>query len=41
MLGTANLTVVTSCIYINGATSSFNHQADNGQLFGVEATLGG
>jgi hypothetical protein len=41
MSGTANLAVVTSCIYINGANSTFNFHPDHHQLFGVSATLGG
>ncbi len=41
MSGTANLAVVTSCIYINGANSTFNFNPTNGQLFGVTETLGG
>jgi hypothetical protein len=39
--GTTNMVVVTSCIYINGANSTFNFDPNNGQLFGVTATLGG
>jgi hypothetical protein len=41
MSGTANLAIVTSCIYINGANSTFNFHTNGGQLFGVAATLGG
>ena len=41
MSGTANLAVITSCIYINGANSTFNHDGSGGGLFGVSATLGG
>lgn len=39
MSGTSNLAVITSCIYINGANSTFTH--DPGGLFGASASLGG
>jgi hypothetical protein len=40
--GTSNLAVITSCIYINGANSTFNHDTSiYGNLFGVSASLGG
>ncbi|HJQ73395.1 MAG TPA: hypothetical protein VJ814_00815, partial [Gaiellaceae bacterium] len=41
MSGTATLAIITSCIYINGATSTFNFDANPGQLAGVTAGLGG
>lgn len=42
MSGTANLAVITSCIYINGANSTFNFDPSNYQLAGpASATLGG
>lgn len=41
MSGTSNLAIITSCIYINGATATFTHNTGSGQLFGVSATLGG
>lgn len=37
--GTANLAVLTDCIYIDGATSTFNFQSSG--LFGIGATLSG
>jgi hypothetical protein len=39
--GTANLAVLTSCMLINGATSTFNYDASNNQLFGVGESLVG
>ena len=41
MSGIGNLAVITSCIYINGANSTFNFDPTGGQLFGAGATLGG
>jgi hypothetical protein len=42
MSGTSNLAIITSCIYINGANSTFTHDTSgNGSFFGVSATLGG
>lgn len=41
MSGTSNLAVITSCFYLDGATSTFTHSTSVGPLFGVGATLGG
>ena len=39
--GTANLAILTSCIYINGANSTFTFNSGGGKLFGLSATLSG
>ena len=40
--GTATLAVITDCILIDGATSTFNFDPNGGQLFGAAtATLSG
>jgi len=41
MSGTANLAVISSCIFINGADSTFNHDTNISPLAGVSATLDG
>ncbi|HEX4520548.1 MAG TPA: pilus assembly protein TadG-related protein [Gaiellaceae bacterium] len=37
--GTANLAIITGCIFINGADSTFNFQPTGNQLFGVGDAL--
>ena len=41
MSGIADLAVVSSCIYINGANSTFNFTADPQHHLGVTPSLGG
>jgi len=41
MSGTSNLMIITSCIYINGASAHFTHDTSIGPLPGATATLGG
>ena len=39
--GTATLAVMTDCIFIDGANSTFNFDTQQGHLFGLSATLTG
>ncbi len=39
--GTATLAVMTDCIFIDGANSTFNFDTQQGKLFGLSATLTG
>ncbi len=39
--GTATLAVMTDCIFIDGANSTFNFTISPGHLFGLDATLSG